>query len=109
MILFTHSIPTDFYINIHKIFEISNKWFKANLLPLNFEKTQLIQFIMKNHMFPCEKIGYGNTTIPNISHIKFLGLTIDNILSWRNHTDLLINKLSNACYVLRTVNAYTSH
>jgi hypothetical protein len=86
--LFMHSNPTDFNTNNHKVFEISNKWFKANLLSLNFEKTQLIQFINTTNMLPCEKVGYDNKTIPNISYIKFLGLTIDNTLSLRNHTDL---------------------
>jgi hypothetical protein len=38
-ILFTHPNPIDCSINIHKSFEISNRWFKANLLSLNFKKT----------------------------------------------------------------------
>jgi hypothetical protein len=46
------------------------------------------------------KIGYGNKTIPYISHAVFLGLTVDSTLSWRNYTDLLINKLSTPCCVL---------
>jgi adenine-specific DNA methylase len=56
-ILFTHSNPTDFYNNIHKVFEISSKWFKANLLSLKFEKTQVVQFTTKPNMLSCEKIG----------------------------------------------------
>jgi hypothetical protein len=103
-----HSNPTDFCIHVRKVFETSNKRFKTNLLSLNFEKTQFIQFVTKTNMFPCEKIGYDNKTIPNVSHTKFLGLTIDNILPWTNHTDLLINKLSTACYVLRAVKARIS-
>jgi hypothetical protein len=31
-------------------------------------------------------IGYYET-IPKVSHIKFLGKTTDNALSWRNHTE----------------------
>jgi hypothetical protein len=83
--------------------------FAANLLSLNFKKTQHIQFITKNNMLTSRKIRYGNTTIPNASHTKFLGLTVDNTLSWKNGTDLLINKLRTACYVFRSVNKYTSH
>ena len=55
------------------------------------------------------KIGCGNKTFPYISHTIFLGLTVDSILSWRNYTDLLINKLSTACYVLQSVKKYISH
>lgn len=77
--------------------------FKANIFSLNFEKTQYIQFINNNNMLMGRKIGCGNKTIPYISHTVFLGLTVDSTLSWRNYTDLLINKLSTACYVLRSV------
>lgn len=60
-------------------------------------------------MLTSDKAGYGNKTSPNVSHTQFLGLTTDNRLSWKNHTDLHIHKLSTACYVLRSVKAYMSH
>jgi hypothetical protein len=77
-ILFMHSSLTDFCNNICKVFEIANKWFKAYLRPLKFEKTQFIQFTTKPNMFPCEKIGYDNKAFPNVSHTKFLVSTIEN-------------------------------
>lgn len=89
--------PTDFNKNIHQVFETTNRWFKAHLLSLTFEKPQCIQFRTKN-MLTCRKIRYGSKTIPNISHTRFLGLTLDNTLPWRNHTDLLINNVRTACY-----------
>jgi hypothetical protein len=46
--------------------------FKANLLSLNFKKTQYIQFTTKNNMLTCKKIRNGNKTILDISQIKFL-------------------------------------
>jgi hypothetical protein len=54
------------------------------------------------------KIEYGNNTIPNISHTTFLGLTVDSTLLRRNHADLLINKLSTACYIFRSVKTFMS-
>ena len=44
------------------------------------------------------KIGYGNKIIPNNSHTKLLGATVDHIFSSKNNT--LVNKLITACYVL---------
>jgi hypothetical protein len=55
--------------------------FVENLLSLNFKETQNIQFITKNKMLIRRKIRYGNTTIPNVSHTKLLGLTVDSTLS----------------------------
>jgi len=42
-----HPNPIDFNTNTHKFYEISNRWFNANLRSLNFEKTQYIQFTNK--------------------------------------------------------------
>jgi hypothetical protein len=89
--LFTHPNPIDCSINIHKGFEISNGWFKANLLSLNFKKTQYVQFTTKNVLF-CSTVRCDDKTITSLSQAKSHGLTVDHLLSWRNHTDILINK-----------------
>ena len=54
------------------------------------------------------KIGFNNTFITNSSYTKFLGVTMNNTLSWNNHIDLLIKKLSTACYIIRNAKTYMS-
>jgi hypothetical protein len=71
-------------------------------------KHNRFQFTPKKTCLPAGR-WYGNKTIPNVAHTKFHGLTVDHILSWRNHNDLLTNKLSTACYVLRSNKTYMSH
>jgi hypothetical protein len=39
----------------------------------------------------------------NASSTTFLGITIDSALTWKNHIDLLVGKLSKACYVIRNM------
>jgi hypothetical protein len=39
---------------------------------------------------------------------KFLGPQIDNHLSWKNHIDLMIPKLSRACYAIRLMSHINS-
>jgi hypothetical protein len=46
------------------------------------------------------QIGFDNKIIPPATFIKFLDVTIDNSLTWKNHIELLINKLNAACYVI---------
>jgi hypothetical protein len=46
--------------------------------------------------------------IPNSSYIKFLGINIANTLSGKNHIDLLIPKLSSACYAIRAVKPFVN-
>ena len=53
------------------------------------------------------KMGFNNNFITNSSNTKFLGVTMNNTLSWNNHVDLLMKKLSKAGYIIR--NAKTIH
>jgi len=54
------------------------------------------------------KIGFNNNFITNSSNTKFLRVTVDNTLSWNNHIDLLMKKLSTACYIIRNAKKYMS-
>jgi hypothetical protein len=108
-ILFTHHDIKDLNMNKNTMFQIVNKWFTSNLLSLNYEKTQCIQFRTKNSVHNDNKIMYHNNTISNISNIKFLGLILESTLSWSKHIEGLINKLSSVCYMLRYVKPYMSH
>ena len=54
------------------------------------------------------KIGFNNYFITNNSYATFLGVTMNNTLCWNNHIDLLMKKLSKACYIIRNVKTYMS-
>jgi NADH:ubiquinone oxidoreductase subunit B-like Fe-S oxidoreductase len=54
------------------------------------------------------KIGFNNNCITNSSDTKFLGVTMNNTLSWKNHIDLLMEKLSKACCVIRNAKTHMS-
>jgi hypothetical protein len=80
-----------------------NEWFATNLLSLNYDKTQYVHFAPKGTFFHDLTIGYNNKFISNSTNTKFLGIIIENTLSWKAHTDQLIPKLCMACYAIRTV------
>jgi hypothetical protein len=108
-ILFTHSNITKFNVNIHTVLDIIHTWFKEKFLSLNFEKTHFIHFRTRNSTSIDLEIGCDNNLISNALHTKFLGLTIDSMISWRTHIDQLIIKLNTACYVIRSFQPYMSH
>jgi hypothetical protein len=78
-----------------------NKWFNANILALNLAKTNVMKFTTNNALQYVLNIGYNGKYIEESVNTKFLGLQIDSHLSWSNHIDKLIPKLSGAFYAVR--------
>jgi len=52
-------------------------------------------------------IDYDNKIIPNVSHTKFLGITVDSTLSGRNHIEQLTNKFNTA--LIHSVKSFMTH
>jgi hypothetical protein len=78
-------------MNIETVFGNVNMWFKKKLpLSLNIEKTHYIHFKTKNSQPIDISMCLDNNRIFNNSCTKFLGLIVDNILSWKPHR--LLNK-----------------
>jgi len=48
----------------------------------------------------------SNTTLTNINSTKFLGPTIDSMLSWREHITALTFKLNKACFAVRAIKPF---
>ena len=62
-----------------------------------------LQFLTKSSKDIQLYLTYDNTQILNIEDTKFLGLMINNRLSWQSHIDLIIPKLNTATYMIRSV------
>lgn len=78
------------------------KWFNANRLSLNISKTKFMIF--------CSKKKYVETSlfingleIERAHEIKFLGITIDEHLTWKSHIDNIKVKVSQIIGVLHKV------
>jgi len=107
-IIVTSSNLENFETNIDNIFGDINNCFKVNQLTLNYNKTNYLQFNMKNS-WDCElQPNYQGNCIKNSSNTKLLGLTIDNSLSWKAHIDQMMSKLNTACFVIRMIQAIMS-
>jgi hypothetical protein len=48
-------------------------------------------------------IVHANKLIDNVSSTKFLGMVINNSLSWKGHIEQIIPILSTACYAMTCV------
>jgi hypothetical protein len=79
-----------------------SKWFAANKLALNLDKTNVITFTTHNVAQCPLSTGYNAKYIEESEQTKFLGLQIDNHLNWKNRIDKLSPKSSGACYAVRS-------
>ena len=79
--------------------EVSN-WFKANKLSVNATKTNYM-IMGTQYMTSMEDDGVSNvdiildnTKLQRVDNTKFLGVTIDENLSWKNHIDGITKTIS---------------
>jgi hypothetical protein len=96
---------------MHSIFETLNKWTKAKQLTLNFDKTHYIHLVTKKDKSAKLMIRYKNKFVACTSSTKFLGMSMNETLSWDNHIEGLAKKkkLSTACYIIRSAKIYVSN
>jgi hypothetical protein len=102
-IIITNTDVQGFKHNIDVTLQEINNWFLSNLLTLNYNKTHFLQFVIKKQNKIKIKIITSNTILTNINSTKFLGLIIDNTLSWREHVVALTTNLNKACFAIRAI------
>jgi hypothetical protein len=105
-IIFTNSNPQNFRNDIKSTFQILNKWFTANRLSLNCDKTHFLQFTTTNSLQIYLAISYDNKFISKAYDTKFLGIYVDSALSWKIHMEQTKHKLSAACYAMRSIKPF---
>ena len=85
--------------------EIKNfeKWCKDHEMIINLSKTKVLT------------INFGCTPLPSIPHfenvsvLKVLGLYFNEKLTWSDHLDFLVKKVSQRLYVLRILKSLLTH
>ena len=66
-------------------------WYQANKLSLNIDKTVLLKFWPGKHDF---NIKVGGTLIHSTPSMKFLGVVINDCLTWKYHVNTLYCKMN---------------
>ena len=70
-------------------------WFNSNKLTLNLSKTCYSIFHSKYKSIPdqFDSMTFDNTIIKRTTCTEYLGLSIDEVLSWKRHVDKIISSL----------------
>ena len=72
-----------------------SEWFNANKLSLNIKKTKLILFRSSNKKPKHEiKLRINDENIKQIKSTIFLGIIIDECLTWSEHIAQVVKKIS---------------
>ena len=106
--------------DINTLFQIVNAelknletWFNGNKLSLNLTKTKYAFFHPKSYSddiplrLPTLKIN--NSIIKRESTVRFLGVLLDENLTWRPHIDLIENKISKYLGILYNARRTLKH
>jgi hypothetical protein len=81
-------------------------WLATNKLSLNVKKTKFMCFRTINKKIPEFKLNINGSPIEHVRSFNFLGLTIDETLSWKDHTNYLATKLAKYCGIFNKVKNY---
>ena len=73
-----------------------NNWLLANKISLNATKTEIIYFRNKKTSIPEMKIKINGTKLIHKSNVKYVGVTLDEHLTFEYHLNLLNSKLKRA-------------
>ena len=92
--------------NLEKLLDTMEKemsrmkiWFDENKLTLNLSKTKFI--IFGNRLTDTDKkLMINGIELERVSEIKFLGVVIDNKLSWKPHIKYIKTKISKSLAIL---------
>lgn len=96
--------PEHHLTDIHNTINLIVTWLNSNNLNVNLTKTKLMNF-NKSHDI---KITFCNNVIENLKSVKFLGVTIDIDLNWKEHIQELCKKLNKFVYALSQLRRTTS-
>ena len=75
-------------------------WAKLNKLSLNTNKMTLMVFHRKQKQLKIINISNDNIQIERVHSFNFLGILLDETLSWKNHPIMIVNKVSRVTGIL---------
>lgn len=114
VLLFSGHTWDEVFRDAQRGFDIVSHWLSSNILTLNADKTHYIAFSMRNSKTPlpsyslfahhcCNDEVCCCPTITRTNSIKYLGVIIDNILSFKYHIELVSSRLRKLIYVFKNL------
>jgi hypothetical protein len=99
-VILTGEDPQTCEINVNNALESIIIWLNQNNLCVNLKKTKLMNFYQRTNSMANVAVAYNNHIIDETDNTKFLGLNLDNKLTWKNQVDVICKKLNKFSYAL---------
>ena len=104
-VFFSHKNPHTLVRTINLELKKVTQWIRANKLSLNLQKTKYMIFSNTLETLP-ESIILDETPLEKVSSIKFLGITVDNKLSWKIHIGNIIKTISRNTGIINRLKSF---
>ena len=98
--------PTLLQNKMNKELNSIENWIQANKLTVNYKKTNFLIFTKRKINKFLFNIKMGQNTINQQGSVKYLGVIIDDKLSWTKHIDYLNKKLCKGTWALSKLKNY---
>ena len=86
--------------------DLINKWIQVNKLSLNLKKTNYMLFKGRRQIDSLPRIEMNEVKISSIETSKFLGVIVDDRLTWIHHIDYICKKVSKSIGLLHKLKKY---
>lgn len=84
--------------------DLLNLWFQSNLLTVNIAKTKYIIFAAKNKKISHKvSLNINNQAITKVDQEKYLGIILDNKMTWKPHIQKIKAKLTSLMGAIRSI------
>ena len=90
-------------LNFRLELSIVDHWMRVNKLTVNAKKTKYIVFGNRNQLkdTPDLNLTIGNERLERVSSFKYLGVILDEYLTFNAHVDYVVHKASGKLGILR--------
>ena len=88
---------------IHKLLKEITEWLDINALKINLDKTKIINFRSHKSKSKQLDITCNNTPIEQVKNIKFLGITVNEHLIWKDHIDNICTKNNKSVFAIKRI------
>ena len=84
------------------------EWLNLNKLSINTTKTKLVLFRSPNKKKYEMKLFINNQHIIQVKNTTFLGVVLDEYLTWKDHINLITKKVIKSAGIIAKIRHYTN-